>query len=93
MAPPPDHSGHTSHDALSAQTVHDLRAPLTVIKAQAGMLERWVRRNDIAGGEAALIRLSVIDAMVARLVLELDALREVDPTSAGEDPNGGTDEI
>lgn len=56
------------------------------------MLERWVYRIQIAEADAVQARLSVINAMVARLVLELDALRDGPPSASGEEPNGGTDE-
>ena len=87
IAPGPDHH-HT--DSLSAEAIHNLRAPLTVIKAQAQMLERWVRRNDIADANAVLARLLVIDGMVVRLADELDLLREPPPTDeSGETADGG----
>ena len=62
-------------DRLSATTIHDLRAALTVIKAQSQMLGRWVRRHEPTDADAALARVAVIEAMVAKLVLELDALK------------------
>lgn len=64
---------------LNDDTIHDLQTPLTVIKAQAQMIERWFRRNDIPDAEIVLARLSVIDAMVTRLVAEMDQRRASRP--------------
>lgn len=75
LGSPQDHSSHHD-DRLSSETIHNLRLPLTVIKAQAQMLERWVSRNDVAGADGALRRLEVITSMVTRLVDELDELRD-----------------
>lgn len=76
MAPTPDGTHHDSRQKLSAQTIHELRAPLTVIKAQAQMVKRWVMRNNLEDREVIQNRLDVIDAMVTRLVKEMDERRE-----------------
>jgi signal transduction histidine kinase len=74
IMPSPDHVN--APDAVTTHVIHDLHAPLTVIKAQAQMLERWVRRTEPSEADTHLVRLAVIDVMVARLVVALDALRE-----------------
>lgn len=88
MAVPPDSPNRT--EWLSGETIHDLRAPLTVIKAQAQMLERWVKRNEIDEPERVLARLAVINTMIAKLVLQLDVLRQEgthDEGVIGPDPS------
>ena len=77
MAGPPDHSDHNCNEALSDRTIHDLRAPLTVIKAQAQMVRRWLQREDVVGAEVAVKGLAAIDAMVERMS---DQLHDLDGT-------------
>lgn len=81
----PNHSNHCGKDRLSSETIHNLRAPLTIIKAQAQLLERWVHRNAIADADVVLTRLEVIETMVARLVGELDELRGTPPSQQQAD--------
>jgi signal transduction histidine kinase len=81
MAPPPTSPENHHHAALSDETMHALRTPLTIVRAQAQMLERWVRRTQPPEADTLLARLAVIDAMIVKLVLELDVLRE----SSGDD--------
>lgn len=77
--PPYDHNGDHRHDHLSARTVHDLRAPLTVIRAQAQMLARWVNRHDPPQSDVALKRLETIDTLIMELTQQLEALHTHDP--------------
>lgn len=84
---PSDDRSRSTTDRLSAVTIHNLRASLTVIKAQAQMVERWVRRNDVADADDILDRLQAIDGMVTRLVGDLNELRE-SPASTDSDAPG-----
>ena len=85
---PADNANRTRTHELSAATIYDLLAPLTVIKAQAQMVARWAQRNNVAEPDAVLARLAVIDTMVTRLVLELDGLREARPSQQDEAADG-----
>jgi len=70
-----DDAGQTLSDAA----VDQLLAPISVIKGQAQLLRRWVRRSDLAGGQAALARLEVIETMVAVLAADLNVRRRPPP--------------
>lgn len=76
MAPSSDRSDHHTEHKLSADTIHDLQTSLTVIKGQAQLVRRWVRRSDIVDAEPALARLDVIESVVTRLVAEIDRLHQ-----------------
>ena len=94
MGSAPNHANHCGKDRLSSETIHNLRAPLTVIKAQSQMLERWVHRHTPADADVVLQRLEVIESMVARLVSDLDELREAPPAQDLPATSGdGTGEV
>lgn len=76
MAPVPDGLDDHPQPLLPERAVHDLLTPLTVIKAQAQMLRRWVRRSNVADGNVVVDRLDRIEAMVAILAADLDAWRQ-----------------
>ena len=65
-----------SPDTIPEQTIHDLLVPLTIIKAQAQMLGRWAQRSGVPDSEVVLAKLTVIDAMVIRVVEELQSHQE-----------------
>jgi nitrogen-specific signal transduction histidine kinase len=69
----PDHPRSPGEDHRE-YIIHELQASLTVIKGQAQLLQRWVRRSTIPDQEVVLARLAVIDAMVNRLVEKTTAL-------------------
>jgi nitrogen-specific signal transduction histidine kinase len=71
---------------LSAQAIYDIRAPLTVIKGQAQLVQRWIGRNDVPGAEVLLARMAVIDDMVCRLDAHLDEQRAPEQTSVAKEP-------
>lgn len=88
MAPFPDGSSDYPHPVLSERAIHDVLAPLTVIKGQTQMLRRWVRRSNLADGRVIVARLDRIEAMVAIIAADLDARRQdthPDP-AASDDP-------
>lgn len=64
---------------LEASTlVHDLKAPLTVIRAQAQLLRRTLEREGDAEADGRLLgRLALIDAAVTRMAAALDELLDL----------------
>lgn len=74
MDPPRNTRDQPQEDNLSASTLHDLRGPLTIIRGQAQLLERSLRRNELPHSAATLTRLSTIDQMVVRLAAALEKL-------------------
>ncbi len=76
MDPPRNPRDQPEDDRLSASTLHDLRGPLTIIKGQAQLLERWVRRNDLPDADAVLFRLIIIERMVSDLAGNLDKVSQ-----------------
>jgi hypothetical protein len=95
MPPSADRSDHSPHQIVSARTIHDVHASLTIIKAQAHMLRRWVHRSDVTDAAAVLARLDMIETMVSKTVSLLDergTLTQSDPAGAesGTDPDGAT---
>lgn len=93
MAPSADGLNDHPHSVLSERAVHDLLTPLTVIKAQAQMLRRWVRRSGVADGHVVAARLDRIEAMVEIMAADLNARRQAthpDPVVA--DTSASTDD-
>jgi len=76
MAPVTDGPSDHPNPFLPERAVHDLLAPLTVIKAEAQMLRRWIRRSRVADGNVGVARLDRIEVMVAIVVADLDARRQ-----------------
>jgi hypothetical protein len=77
-------------DRLSPESYQAMLAALTLIKAQAQMVERWARRGSAPDTDVVVRRLRSIDQMVGRMVEALDAM----PASPGVEgdshgaPNG-----
>lgn len=82
MRGPPDHDKH--RDNLSSITVHELRASLTVINAQAQMVDRWLRRTNVPEGERALERLAMIEAMASRMAERIAQLQDKETPGPSE---------
>lgn len=90
MARPPEAGGDRRQETLSAQTIHQLRTPLTIIKGQSQMVARALRRPEPAEPAALLRRLAAIDAMVAQLVGALDMLYDDDLPASSDGAQDGT---
>jgi hypothetical protein len=90
MEPSPQRPHHGQDrrydDGLSSRTVHDLQGSLTIIKAQAQMLRRWARRQELTDAEVVFTRLAMIDDTATRLSAEIDRLRR--PGRSKGSPNG-----
>jgi len=74
----PDPRSNADDDAgqtLSDAAVDHLLGPVSVIKGQAQLLRCWVRRSDLADGQAVLARLEMIETMVAVLAADLNVRR------------------
>lgn len=76
MAPSPDGPSDHLSPVLSDRACHDLLTSLTVIKAEAQMLRRWIRRSSVADGTVVVARLDRIEAMVATIAADLNARRQ-----------------
>lgn len=61
-------------DARVACVIHDLKAPLTVIKAQAQLLARQVEQLKAPGASPILERLTLIDEVATRMTAALSEL-------------------
>lgn len=79
-APPPS----SPHDHLSAETLHDLRTPLTVILAQSQLVARWLRRVDHPDGKPVLARLAMVDVLIHQVSDHLQKLSEADDDGAAD---------
>lgn len=78
------------HGNLSAHDVHRTNKILTLIRAHAQMVQRWLRANNGAEADAVLARLALIDALVMELVKEIDDLQAPVPTEEdGREDTGG----
>lgn len=65
-----------SADTPAEHALHDLCAPLTVIKGQAQLLQRRVRKGADPDKEVLLARLATIDRMVAHLETVIRSLHD-----------------
>lgn len=72
MSSSSDRSDHSHSRTLSARTIHDLHVSLTIIKAQAQMLRRWVLRSGVTESSAVVARLDMIETRVSQVVSDLE---------------------
>ena len=81
---PPEPPPSSPQDHLSAETLHDLRTPLTVIGAQSQLVARWLRRLDHPEGAPVLARLAMVDALIHQVSEQLQTLSEADEDDPGD---------
>lgn len=92
MTLPPDNADNGRHDSLSPETIHEFSASLTVISAQAQMVRRWLRRNNVAEADVPVARLETIGSMVERLCQQLSDLDKPPPRDDPGTPSNGRSE-
>ena len=66
---------------LSERDVHTMLTTLTLIRAQAQIVQRWLLQHNGAEAEPALDRLALLDGLVMQLVVDIDSRRIPDDES------------
>ena len=68
---------------LSERDVHTMLTTLTLIRAHAQMVQRWLIQHNHAEAEPTLERLALLDRLVMQLVVDIDS-QQIPDDESGE---------